>query len=795
MTAVGRPFGPKGTTVMNGIDLGVDDKQRNRASEASKEVYLVRPTVDFRRWGLFLAFLIRRLSVRRLWDDQERVTASGASLAPALLSLGPSSHQDHVDPSSVFDTRTDPNRSGSTDSSDQRASGDRASIIQTHVCESLPHTHVGQPTPFPRALPRQYGRGSSLSLSSLSSELSGPPSPEPQLPPLEIDVTIPHNQTQHDRRNSLISSSSITSHGHRRRQSSTSVVVEVVNPSTESLSHRFITDRPLTEEPYIIGSPTGHLSVPDIVDLREGLPPDIPQVTTSDSSPPSCTTLDSDLDLPSGRFMTMIHSEQVPRFTKFAGVQVDNMITIIRPLQYVFWQIPRTDTLRNPAFDNVVSLTHPEQDSHLKDCAPWVPATHPDGALYFFDQERRLFTDTNMLDPILREEMETFYQYLQRVLRYEEIDIPSKNYDLVLDVMPCEDGQIMWSYHYACHEARCLFWFDPYDASYMISERLGVRSPAHITQIGVTLLTELCDDFKASSTLPFDSDTMQKMLALVRDVKKSDAGLVYHTAAVKAQTAYADAKRQRTLLIASLSPALFLAPEGYLRELEKEWVDEVIIEANWRNFISGLLKEWEQLILSVFHVMLSANVGFLAIPGVVISDINNNITGTGQAFIFTSPAQIASCMSIVASVGSIVIGLLLVRRTSPKQNEGSAGARTVAVGIASENTHRIFGLEPLAIAFSLPWALLMWSYVVFRLRISSNSFMTVSSGTVHTATGWLPFSSGCCCFASAPQSKPRTHRLEYSLQWLLFWWPYPSGGAYEALGDLLMQSMRGPVVW
>ena len=30
-----------------------------------------------------------------------------------------------------------------------------------------------------------------------------------------------------------------------------------------------------------------------------------------------------------------------------------------------------------------------EQDSMMQqDCAPWVPATHPDGGLYFYDAER-----------------------------------------------------------------------------------------------------------------------------------------------------------------------------------------------------------------------------------------------------------------------------------------------------------------------------------------------------------------------------------------------------------------------
>jgi hypothetical protein len=29
-----------------------------------------------------------------------------------------------------------------------------------------------------------------------------------------------------------------------------------------------------------------------------------------------------------------------------------------------------------------------EQDSPQQDCSPWKPATHPDGALYFYDEDR-----------------------------------------------------------------------------------------------------------------------------------------------------------------------------------------------------------------------------------------------------------------------------------------------------------------------------------------------------------------------------------------------------------------------
>jgi len=87
----------------------------------------------------------------------------------------------------------------------------------------------------------------------------------------------------------------------------------------------------------------------------------------------------------------------------------------------------------------------------------------------------------------MKEEIEYFYDYLQRLLRVDNLSIPSGGYDLVLDIMVTDDSdddkRISWSYYYACHEARCLFWLETYDASYMISELYGVKSPAHVSTL------------------------------------------------------------------------------------------------------------------------------------------------------------------------------------------------------------------------------------------------------------------------------------------------------------------------
>ena len=97
-------------------------------------------------------------------------------------------------------------------------------------------------------------------------------------------------------------------------------------------------------------------------------------------------------------------------------------------------------------------------------------------------RSKRVFTDTDMHNSVLKDEMEEFYGCMQKIIYHGAFKIPSNNYDLVLDIMPTEDGRMQWSYYYACHETRCLFWLHLYDANHMISEVFCVTSPAHVSE-------------------------------------------------------------------------------------------------------------------------------------------------------------------------------------------------------------------------------------------------------------------------------------------------------------------------
>jgi len=156
-----------------------------------------------------------------------------------------------------------------------------------------------------------------------------------------------------------------------------------------------------------------------------------------------------------------------------------------------------------------------------------------------------------------------------------------------------------------------------------------------------------------------------------------------------------------------------MAPEVHIREMEELWTDYIIIGKVWESFMVKLLGEWQEIILWS-TVMLAVNVSFLAIPGVIFSNTNGvSLENVHQAVILPSSSQIASLLSVEASIGSIVIGLLLVRYNRTKQELDPSEASTYLY----ENSRRMFGLEPLAIVYSLPWAFLMWSMVTFSIAL------------------------------------------------------------------------------
>ena len=216
--------------------------------------------------------------------------------------------------------------------STQDTGSDRSSVI----------TNSGEEIHAP-VIPRgQFGRRPGPSRSR--DRPSKPASLTNTLQPLHSEITDLHPRYHGDRRVSRMVQSSMSSHIHeplslppmdenRRNLSSTSVVFNVQNPSTESPPRFSSTNSgQLTEVPGVIEIVTPYLSpVTAAADPHD------------EASIHSLATLDN--LLPEGRDVQLINSDQVPRYTKGITMQVDYIVMLLHLLHLLADSVSRRRTM------------------------------------------------------------------------------------------------------------------------------------------------------------------------------------------------------------------------------------------------------------------------------------------------------------------------------------------------------------------------------------------------------------------------------------------------------------------
>ncbi|KAJ6462314.1 hypothetical protein DFH09DRAFT_810618, partial [Mycena vulgaris] len=152
---------------------------------------------------------------------------------------------------------------------------------------------------------------------------------------------------------------------------------------------------------------------------------------------------------------------------------------------------------------------------------------------------------------------------------------------------------------------------------------------------------------------------------------------------------------KRSFCFILVAPILFFAPDVYLQLLEKAYVDKTVLLRIWKPLIHKLNTEWAGLYIFA-TVILNANVAFLSINSV-------DLAHRESPFAFTSPLS--------ASIGSIILGLLLVRQN--RTNSTNPLPTLPQSASVSRRSSKKFGLELLALFSPLPYALLMWSMIFF----------------------------------------------------------------------------------
>ncbi|KAK0192797.1 hypothetical protein F5146DRAFT_1041518 [Armillaria mellea] len=473
-----------------------------------------------------------------------------------------------------------------------------------------------------------------------------------------------------------------------------------------------------------------------------------------------------------------------PLFWPIAPEQVQRYERdLVEPKETDFWIDPLTTSFQTDFVpDEWVAYVHPEGARYFFRERKVSPCTgnYHDAMISSGCLLPRIFTDMNLYDSDKVELITKFMVDMEDYIRAKGINI-YPNVDLVFDLKRNpENGDICCAYYFASHDDRTIFWLDDFNGTYFNrwDEIKGVTAASHVgyeveeqywyhcqqfptcREMDIKTINELSDiliysigDLMTSDTAncPYDVPTLQQMLALTNSIKETVlSGNHQSPSSVSSasrfmsifvqqrfynfhglpaarlecdKSVYEGARAKRSPLVILLSPLLFFAPDIHLASLNKIWGDGLVNQTRWAAFIKKLNTDWQDLIINS-TVLLNANVAFLAIQSV---DDSSDKAGR-------SSAQISSYISIIASIGSIILGLLLIRKNRSKES----GATTEAWTFLHSQKGKYTGLETLAIMYSLPYALLMWAMVTFLSAFSIMCF-TASNVTVRmlVGTAWL----------------------------------------------------------
>lgn len=245
--------------------------------------------------------------------------------------------------------------------------------------------------------------------------------------------------------------------------------------------------------------------------------------STIDSNPASFP------NLPKGRLLCPISAIENARYQR-------EVILDSEPARY---EIPSFTT----------KFPHLEDGDHNV-TEEWEPVTHPEGSLYFYHRQKRIYTDAYLYHNETRQEIELFADYIDAVLQSSQTSLPSVDYEVVLDLRPVDHETIYWFYYCVDHASRSIFWPEPYVADHLVDEVTGSKSFAHLKLMIeynfwthwalfpkgprdrqfpsgacdelLGILVHSCIDSMTSSvsTAPYSKETLQTMIGLVKEASE-----------------------------------------------------------------------------------------------------------------------------------------------------------------------------------------------------------------------------------------------------------------------------------
>ncbi|KAG9309092.1 hypothetical protein JVU11DRAFT_10975 [Chiua virens] len=394
----------------------------------------------------------------------------------------------------------------------------------------------------------------------------------------------------------------------------------------------------------------------------------------------------------------------------------------------------------------------------------WERVVHPEGARYYFNANKNVFTDAGITELGDLSAVDACVQFLRE--RESQLvssnDVRSRPTQLVIQLTDSEQ----WVYYFVDHDARVVFWVEDFDLEGLIpSNILGVTEDSHIVYAIEVQYWQHCELYPNSIPLlqehitemwgamsfayiaplsPLNQNELAKILSL----------MPYLQARVPAADIYAIwilARAMRILARAKLyhfygqpgarleadmsvySPegdhkdggqpiaffcdfCFFFALSSHIQALKSIWVDENINYAQWSKFSTKLTAEWNGFAI-YSTVMLAVDISFLSVPSVNKGNVNSQ-----------SVAIVATYMSLLCVVGSLVSSVLLSGKITAMETSAEVAM------FMQKMTHWKGGIFVLGIICSLPFALVLWSMVFFALALVYTIFQSTDTASLGIMT-------------------------------------------------------------
>ena len=123
-------------------------------------------------------------------------------------------------------------------------------------------------------------------------------------------------------------------------------------------------------------------------------------------------------------------------------------------------------------------------------------------------------------------------------------------------------------------------------------------------------------------------------------------------------------------LIKSISVFLFFAPEVHLSIFQRMWVDGVLHKSVWEDAFKKMNEEWADITILVsniwFNFYLCFNIIYFHSQATIILTATVSFLNIANITNKDSLPYNSSCISIAATIGSIILGLLLKRQHHTK---------------------------------------------------------------------------------------------------------------------------------